>query len=58
MPQRSPKCTEHTPRTPLGKKLLEIRQKIVASGRPILTWDDVERESSEQRGGQTAGERH
>jgi hypothetical protein len=52
------KDTERTPRTPLGKKLLEIRRKIVASGRPLLTWDDVEREISEQRGRQTTGELH
>ena len=41
-----------TPRTPLGKKLLEIRQKIVASGRPLLDWDDIDRELAEQRGRQ------
>jgi hypothetical protein len=43
---------ERTPRTPLGKKLLEIRQKIVASGRPLLDWEDIDREIAEQRGRQ------
>jgi hypothetical protein len=43
---------ERTPRTPLGKKLLEIRQKIVVSGRPLLDWEDIDREIAEQRGKQ------
>jgi hypothetical protein len=43
---------ERTPRTPLGKKLLEIRQRIVASGRPLLDWEDIDREIAEQRGRQ------
>jgi hypothetical protein len=43
---------ERIPRTPLGKKLLEIRQKIVASGRPLLDWEDIDRELAEQRGKQ------
>jgi len=41
---------ERIPRTPLGKKLLEIRQRIVASGRPLLDWEDIDREIAEQRG--------
>jgi len=41
---------QYTPRTPLGKKLLEIRQRIVASGRPLLDWDDIDREIAKQRG--------
>jgi hypothetical protein len=44
--------TERTPRTPLGKKLLEIRRRIVASRRPLLSWDDVGQEIIEQRGRQ------
>ena len=44
--------TERIPRTPLGKKLLEIRRRIVASGRPLLSWEDIEREIIEQRGRQ------
>ena len=30
--------------TPLAKQLWELRQKIVASGRPLLDGDDIERE--------------
>ena len=40
---------ERTARTPLGKKLLEARQKILASGRPLLDWDDIDREITQQR---------
>jgi hypothetical protein len=47
-----PTNTQHTPRTPLGKKLLEIRRRIVASGRPLLDWEDIDREIAEQRGKQ------
>jgi hypothetical protein len=36
--------------TPLAKKLWELRQKIVASSRPLLDWDDIEREIAAQRG--------
>lgn len=48
----STSIVERTPRTPLGKKLLEIRQRIVASGRPLLDWEDLDREIAEQRGRQ------
>jgi hypothetical protein len=41
--------TERTAWTPLGKKLLEVRQKILASGRPLLDWDDIDREIAQQR---------
>ena len=41
--------TERTARTPLGKKLLELRQKILMSGRPLLDWDDIAREIAQQR---------
>jgi hypothetical protein len=33
------------------RKLLALRAKIVASGRPLLDWDEVEREVAERRGG-------
>jgi len=38
-------------KTPLGKKLQEIRAQIIASGEPLLTIEDVEREVAERRGG-------
>jgi hypothetical protein len=41
--------TERTARTPLGKKLLELRQKILMSGRPLFDWDDIAREIAQQR---------
>jgi len=40
-----------TPRTPLGKKLWELRQKHLASGEPLLTLDEVRREVQARRGG-------
>jgi len=41
----------HTATTPLGKKLQETRAKIIASGEPLLTIEDVDREVAERRGG-------
>jgi hypothetical protein len=43
--------TGFMPPTPLGKKLWEIRQAIVASGVPLLSDDELEREIAERRGG-------
>lgn len=40
-----------TPRTPLGKKLLAIRNNIIADGLPLLTREEIEREVAERRGG-------
>ncbi|WP_404784772.1 hypothetical protein [Altericista sp. CCNU0014] len=37
------------PKTPLGKRLRELRAKIVASGEPLLTAEDIDREIDEQR---------
>jgi hypothetical protein len=42
---------EFQPRTPLGRRLWELRQRIVASGEPLLDWDDIEQEVAERRGG-------
>jgi hypothetical protein len=42
--------TERVARTSFGKKLLEARQKILASGRPLLDWEDIDREIAAQRG--------
>ncbi|MGH2560890.1 MAG: hypothetical protein ACRDJH_17635 [Thermomicrobiales bacterium] len=42
----------YVPRTPLGRRLMEIRAQIVASGQPLLeSWEDLEREIAERRGG-------
>jgi hypothetical protein len=39
----------YIPKTPLGKRLCELRAKIVASGEPLLTAEDIDREIDEQR---------
>ena len=39
------------PLTKLGKRLQELRQRIVASRQPLLDWDELEREVAERRGG-------
>ncbi|PKO20844.1 MAG: hypothetical protein CVU38_17935 [Chloroflexi bacterium HGW-Chloroflexi-1] len=38
------------PQTELGRRLWEIRARIVASGEPLLGWKDIERELAERRG--------
>lgn len=37
-------------KTPLAKRLWEIRLRIVASGQPLLSRDEIEREIAERRG--------
>jgi hypothetical protein len=37
-------------RTRLGKQLLQIREQIVASGEPLLSCEEIEREFAERRG--------
>ena len=41
----------YVPRTELGRLLMEIRARIVASGQPLLDWKGVQREVAERRGG-------
>ena len=38
-------------RTPLGRKLLELRSRILGSGEPGLGWDEIEEEVAARRGG-------
>ena len=45
------KTLPYTPKTELGKKLLAIRAKIVASGTPLLNWEEIEEEVAARRGG-------
>ena len=40
-----------TPRTPLAKRLWELRQEVLASGIPLLTLDEVRQELQARRGG-------
>ena len=37
------------PRTFLGRQLMRIREEIVASGEPLLSWEEIARELSERR---------
>ena len=48
---------EWQPQTALGRRLWEIRQRIIATGEPLLSWDDLERELAERRGGIEGPER-
>lgn len=41
----------YKPKTPLGKKLMEMREKIITSGERMLDWEDIEEEISDRRGG-------
>jgi hypothetical protein len=41
---------EYRPRTPLGRRLWELRKRIVASGQPLLSWEDLDREVAARRG--------
>jgi predicted DNA-binding antitoxin AbrB/MazE fold protein len=38
-------------RTPLGRRLRELRAQIVASGAPLLDWDEISEEVTSRRGG-------
>ncbi|MBD2308697.1 DUF2281 domain-containing protein [Chroococcidiopsis sp. FACHB-1243] len=37
-------------KAPLGDRLRQIREEIVASGEPLLDWEGIEREKAKQRG--------
>lgn len=37
-------------RTPLGRRLEEIRKRVKASGQPLLSWEEIDRELAERRG--------
>ena len=38
-----------SPQTPLGQRLTEIRERIKASGVPLLSWEDVDKELEDRR---------
>jgi hypothetical protein len=44
-----PAHVEYQPRTELGRKLLAIRKKIVASGAPLLSWEEISEEVGRRR---------
>jgi hypothetical protein len=41
----------YEPKTPLGRRLWELRQQMIASGERLLSWEEIEREVAERRGG-------
>lgn len=43
-------ATTKTPYTRLGRKLVELRAEIIASGESLLNWNDLECEIVERRG--------
>lgn len=43
--------TTYQPQTPLGQKLWAIRQRIVATGEPLLDEAGIRRDVAERRGG-------
>lgn len=34
----------------MGRRLDELRERIKASGTPLLSWEEIDRELSERRG--------
>lgn len=34
----------------MGRRLDELRERIKASGAPLLSWEEIDRELSERRG--------
>lgn len=38
------------PRTALGQRLVQLREQIIRSGTPLLSWDEIEREVADRRG--------
>jgi hypothetical protein len=51
------RASAEQPTSTLGQRLQAIRQRIVASGVPLLTWDDLETEVADRRGGEAARDR-
>jgi hypothetical protein len=47
--QNSDLCS-YSPKTSPGRRLLEIRTKIIASGEHMLDWDEIEKEVAGRRG--------
>lgn len=41
----------YQPRTELGRELWDLRQKIIASGEPLLDAEEIDREVARRRGG-------
>lgn len=50
MPKKAEAELPYRPKTALGRKLLAIRSKIITSGEPLLSWEEIEQEIKERRG--------
>jgi len=50
MPEDADAESPYQPETALGRMLLAIRAKVVASGEPLLSWKEIEREVAKRRG--------
>jgi hypothetical protein len=50
VPQPRRVASVFRPRTSLGRRLLDIRSRIVASGVRLRGWSEIERELAERRG--------
>jgi hypothetical protein len=48
---------EREARTPLSRRLEELRAAIVSSGMELLSWDELEREVAERRGERSTPDR-
>ena len=44
-----PELTADVAKTPLGKRLWELRQQAIAAGMKLLTTEEIEQEMAEQR---------
>jgi hypothetical protein len=49
--EESQPSVAYTPKTPLGKKLLALRERIIAEGLPLLNREEIEKEIADRRGG-------
>ncbi len=41
----------YQPRTELGRKLVELRRAYIESGGKLMSWDEIDAEARERRGG-------
>jgi hypothetical protein len=48
----------YTPRTTLGEKLFAIRERIVAGGAHLLSWQGIEKEVAARRGATDSNNAH
>lgn len=51
IPSENVRPETYTPKTALGRRLIAIREKIIASGAPLLGWAEIEKEITYRRGG-------